>query len=143
MLAYRCKRRALPVDFATIDGDCQSPHKRIRHRFCVCLRTHQFADQLMRRRRRYHQFDRRFLFQILAMGHSHGAVIALKTNTHVNCLCLDLLAGIAIAEDWIHGTCRRVIVVGADDVTNETMLKIGSASAGAPPPPNLKMQRDL
>ena len=88
------------------------------------------------------QFDRRFLFQILAMGHSQFAQLigAKGPNTHVNAACASTSQAIAIAEDWIRcGRARRVIVVGADDVTNETMLEwigsgflaVGAASTAA------------
>ena len=94
------------------------------------------------------QFDRRFLFQVLAMGHSLAQLIGAKgPNTHVNAACASTSQAIAIAEDWIRcGRARRVIVVGADDVTNETMLEwIGSgflAVGAASPQPNFKMRRD-
>jgi 3-oxoacyl-(acyl-carrier-protein) synthase/acyl carrier protein/NAD(P)-dependent dehydrogenase (short-subunit alcohol dehydrogenase family) len=70
-------------------------------------------------------FDRRFLFRILAMGHSQFAqyIGARGPNTHVNAACASTAQGIAIAEDWIRtGRCRRVIVVGADDVTGDSLM---------------------
>jgi len=76
------------------------------------------------------QFDRRFLFQVLAMGHAQFAQLigAKGPNTHVNAACASTTQAIAIAEDWIRcGRARRVIVIGADDVTNDTMMEwIGS-----------------
>ena len=73
-------------------------------------------------RREAYEFDRRFLFRVLAMGHSQFAeyVGARGPNTSVNAACASTALGISIAEDWIRsGRCRRVIVVGADDVTGE------------------------
>ena len=72
-----------------------------------------------------YEFDRRFIFRILAMGHSQFAeyVGARGPNTHVNAACASTAQGVAIAEDWIRsGRCRRVIVLGADDVTSERLM---------------------
>ncbi|MFO0567582.1 MAG: SDR family NAD(P)-dependent oxidoreductase [Polyangiaceae bacterium] len=70
-------------------------------------------------------FDRRFLFQVLAMGHSQFAeyIRARGPNTQVNSACASTTQAINVAEDWIRlGRCRRVIVVAADDITSDTML---------------------
>ncbi len=72
------------------------------------------------------QFSRKFLFKILSMGHSQFAqfIRARGPNTQVNAACSSTTQAIAIAEDWIRtGRCKRVIVVAADDVTNEEMLE--------------------
>jgi len=71
-------------------------------------------------------FDRRFLFRILAMGHSQFAqyIGARGPNTHVNAACASTAQGVAIAEDWIRsGRCRRVIVIGADNVTGDHLME--------------------
>ncbi|MBX2800577.1 MAG: SDR family NAD(P)-dependent oxidoreductase [Myxococcales bacterium] len=71
------------------------------------------------------RFDRRFLFQVLAMGHSQFAqfIGARGPNTAVNAACASSTQALAIAEDWIRlGRCERVIVVGADDVTSDALL---------------------
>ena len=71
-------------------------------------------------------FDRRFIFRILAMGHSQFAeyIGARGPNTQVNAACASTAQGVAIAEDWIRsGRCRRVIVVGADDVTSDNLME--------------------
>ena len=84
-----------------------------------------------------YEFDRRFIFRILAMGHSQFAehIGARGPNTHVNAACASTAQGVAVAEDWIRsGRCRRVIVIGADDVTNDNLMGwIGSGflSTGA------------
>ncbi len=70
----------------------------------------------------YH-FDRRFIFRILAMGHSQFAeyIGARGPNTYVNAACATTTHAIAIAEDWIrNGRCRRVVIIAGDDVTNPT-----------------------
>ena len=82
-------------------------------------------------------FDRRFLFQVLSMGHSQFAQLiqAKGPNTAVNAACASTTQAISIAEDWIRvGRCRRVIVVGADDVTSDRLLEwigAGFLAAGA------------
>ena len=71
-------------------------------------------------------FDRRFLFQVLSMGHSQFAqfIQAKGPNTQVNAACASTTQGIGIAEDWIRlGRCERVIVLGADDVTSDNLLE--------------------
>ncbi|MDJ0757345.1 MAG: beta-ketoacyl synthase N-terminal-like domain-containing protein, partial [Ardenticatenaceae bacterium] len=71
-------------------------------------------------------FDRRFLFRILAMGHSQFAqyIGARGPNTHVNAACASTAQAVSIAEDWIRsGRCRRVVVVAADDVTGDHLME--------------------
>ncbi len=73
-----------------------------------------------------YEFDRRFLFRILAMGHSQFAeyIGARGPNTQVNAACASTTQAIALAEDWIRdGRCRRVVVVAADDVTGNHLLE--------------------
>ncbi|MFN8563284.1 MAG: beta-ketoacyl synthase N-terminal-like domain-containing protein [Anaerolineae bacterium] len=60
------------------------------------------------------------------MGHSQFAeyVGARGPNTHVNAACASTTQAIGIAEDWIRaGRCRRVIVIGADDVTSDRLME--------------------
>ena len=64
------------------------------------------------------RFDRRFLFQVLNMGHAQFAQLigARGPNTAVNAACASTTQAIGIAEDWLRlGRARRVIVLGADD----------------------------
>ncbi|HET9610619.1 MAG TPA: acyltransferase domain-containing protein, partial [Acidimicrobiales bacterium] len=71
------------------------------------------------------EFDRRFLFRILSMGHSQFAEIigARGPNTQVNAACASTTQAVALAEDWIRaGRCRRVVVVAADNVTSDSLL---------------------
>jgi acyl transferase domain-containing protein len=70
-------------------------------------------------------FDRRFLFQVLSMGHSQLAetIGARGPNTQINAACASTTQACAIASDWIRtGRCRRVVVVAADDVTSDNLL---------------------
>ncbi|GIK58733.1 MAG: hypothetical protein BroJett015_43960 [Chloroflexota bacterium] len=71
-------------------------------------------------------FDRRFIFRILAMGHSQFAeyIGARGPNTQVNAACASTTQAITIAEDWIrNGRCRRVLVIAADNVTGDHLLE--------------------
>ncbi len=73
----------------------------------------------------YH-FDRRFVFRVLAMGHSQFAeyIGAKGPNTHVNAACATTTHAVSIAEDWIRaGRCRRVVIVAGDDVTNPNLVQ--------------------
>ena len=68
-----------------------------------------------------YQFDRRFVFRILSMGHSQFAeyIGARGPNTHVNAACATTTHAISVAEDWIRaGRARRVVVISGDDVTS-------------------------
>ena len=64
------------------------------------------------------------------MGHSQLAQLigAKGPNTQVNAACASTTQGLMIAEDWIRlGRAERVIVVGADDSTNDQLMEwIGS-----------------
>ncbi|MBP1685847.1 MAG: beta-ketoacyl synthase, partial [Deltaproteobacteria bacterium] len=71
-------------------------------------------------------FDRRFLFRILAMGHSQFAELigARGPNTQINAACASSTQAVSLAEDWIRaGRCRRVIIIAADDVTSDNLLE--------------------
>src|SRR6266581_3375935 len=73
-----------------------------------------------------YQFDRRFLFKCLSMGHSQFAEIvgARGPNTQVNSACASTTQAIALAEDWIRaGRCRRVLVIAADDATSDHLME--------------------
>ncbi len=71
-------------------------------------------------------FDRRFLFHLLAMGHSQFAELigARGPNTQVNSACASTTLALGLAEDWIcQGRCRRVVIVSGDDVTGDNLLE--------------------
>jgi acyl transferase domain-containing protein/acyl carrier protein/NAD(P)-dependent dehydrogenase (short-subunit alcohol dehydrogenase family) len=72
------------------------------------------------------RFDRRFLFRILAMGHSQFAeyIGARGPNTSVNGACASGGQAVVFARDWIAaGRCRRVIVVSADNATSDNLME--------------------
>ena len=73
-----------------------------------------------------YEFDRRFIFRILSMGHSQFAeyIGARGPNTQVNAACATTTQAIALAEDWIRsGRCRRVLVIAGDDVTGDSLME--------------------
>ncbi|MDH3706590.1 MAG: acyltransferase domain-containing protein, partial [Acidimicrobiia bacterium] len=84
-----------------------------------------------------YEFDRRFLFKALSMGHSQFAehVGARGPNTQLNAACASTTQALAVAEDWIRlDRCRRVLIVAGDDVTSDTLLEwigAGFLSTGA------------
>ena len=72
------------------------------------------------------RFDRKFLFRVLAMGHSQFAeeIGALGPNTQINGACASGTQAMAVAEDWIRqGRCKRVIIVSADNVTSDHLME--------------------
>jgi len=72
-----------------------------------------------------YSFDRRFLFQVLTMGHSQFAeyIGARGPNLALNGACATGTQAIGIAGDLIReGRCRRAIVVTADDITTDTLF---------------------
>ena len=83
------------------------------------------------------RFDRRYLFQILNMGHSQFAqhVGIRGPNTTINLACASATASFGVAEDWLaNDRCDRVVIISADDVTGDDLWEwIGSgfASSGA------------
>ena len=73
-----------------------------------------------------YNFDRRFLFHILSMGHSQFAefIGARGPNTQINAACSSTTQAVSLADDWIRaGRCRRVIVISADDITTDNLLE--------------------
>ena len=73
-----------------------------------------------------YNFDRRFLFHILSMGHSQFAefIGARGPNTQINAACASTTQAVAVANDWIRaGRCRRVIVISADDITTDHLIE--------------------
>jgi malonyl CoA-acyl carrier protein transacylase len=70
-----------------------------------------------------YQFDRRFIFRVLSMGHAQFAeyIGARGPNTAINAACATTTQALALAEDWIRsGRARRVVVIAGDDVTSGT-----------------------
>ena len=73
-----------------------------------------------------YNFDRRFVFKILGMGHSQFAeyIGARGPNTLINAACASGTQAIGLAQDWIQaGRCRRVIVLSADSVTSPNLME--------------------
>ncbi|MEW6442981.1 MAG: SDR family NAD(P)-dependent oxidoreductase [bacterium] len=73
----------------------------------------------------YHITDG-FLFKACTLGHAQVAqyVGARGPNTNVNGACASMAQAVIIARDWIvTGRAKRVLVVGADDSTNQTLLQ--------------------
>ncbi len=84
-----------------------------------------------------YQFDRRFLFKALSMGHAQFAehIGARGPNTQINSACASTTQAVAIAEDWIRlGRAKRVIIIAGDDVTSDVLMDwvgAGFLSTGA------------
>ena len=82
-------------------------------------------------------FDRKYLLQVLSMGHSQFAnwIGARGPNLAINNACASTPAAFAIAEDWMAtNRCDRVIIVSGDDSTGDTLMPwigAGFAAAGA------------
>ena len=81
------------------------------------------------------KFDRRFLFQVLNMGHSQFAQYTgiRGPNTTLNLACASATAAFSCAEDWLTtGRADRVIIISADDVTGDDLWEwIGSGFAAS------------
>ncbi|HLE48337.1 MAG TPA: acyltransferase domain-containing protein, partial [Candidatus Thermoplasmatota archaeon] len=84
-----------------------------------------------------YEFNRKFLFHVLSLGHAQLAQLikAKGPNTQLNAACSSTTQAVGVAEDWIRtGRCKRVLVVGADDITSDTSLEwfsSGFLAAGA------------
>lgn len=83
------------------------------------------------------RFDRRFLFQVLNMGHSQFAQFAgiRGPNTTINMACASSTAAFSVAEDWLsNDRVDRVVILSADDITGKDTWEwfgSGFASSGA------------
>jgi len=81
------------------------------------------------------QFDRRYLFQTLNMGHSQFAQYTgiRGPNTTINLACASTTAAFGVAEDWLNSDrVDRVVILSADDVTGEDLWEwIGSGFAAS------------
>jgi acyl transferase domain-containing protein/acyl carrier protein len=90
-------------------------------------RIHELESQIAAHE---YQFDRKFLFHVVAFGHAQFAeyIGARGPNTQVNAACASTTQAVAIAEDWIRaGRCDRVVVISGDDVTSDHLLEwVGS-----------------
>ena len=83
------------------------------------------------------RFDRRYLFQVLNMGHSQFAQYTgiRGPNTTLNLACASATAAFSTAEDWLENDrADRVVIISADDVTGEDLwewMGSGFAASGA------------
>ena len=105
--------------------------------FSSCFSGHQMAAMHAKNQGADEEgrFDRRYLFQILTMGHSQFAqhVGIRGPNTTINTACASATAAFGIAEDWLAtDRCDRAIIISADDVTCEDLWEwIGSGFAAS------------
>ena len=82
-------------------------------------------------------FDRKYLLQVLSMGHSQFAawIGARGPNLAINNACASTPAAFAVAEDWLAtNRCDRVIIISGDDSTGDDLMPwvgAGFAAAGA------------
>ena len=90
---------------------------------------------LRRQSTEYDKFDRKYLLQVLSMGHSQFAswIGARGPNLAINNACASTPAAFAIAEDWMaRGRCDRVIIVSGDDSTSDVLMPwVGAGFSGA------------
>ena len=81
------------------------------------------------------KFDRRYLFQILTMGHSQFAQYTgiRGPTTTINLACASATGAFQIAEDWLaNDRVDRVVILSADDVTGDELWEwIGSGFAAS------------
>ncbi|KAF0125608.1 MAG: polyketide synthase [Elusimicrobia bacterium] len=71
-----------------------------------------------------YSFSQNFLLKVIPIGDSQFAqwVGAKGPAVHMSAACASTTQGVHIAEAWIRaGKCKRVVVVAADDITNETV----------------------
>ena len=95
------------------------------------------------------QFDRRYLFQTLNMGHSQFAQYTgiRGPNTTINLACASATAAFGVAEDWLAADrVDRVVIISGDDVTGDDMwewIGAGFAASGAAATGNVVEQTAL
>ncbi|MGB0489583.1 MAG: beta-ketoacyl synthase N-terminal-like domain-containing protein [Candidatus Poseidoniaceae archaeon] len=83
------------------------------------------------------RFDRRFLFQVLNMGHAQFAQYTgiRGPNSTINVACASATAAFSIAEDWLaNDRADRVVIISSDNVTSPELwswIGAGFAASGA------------
>ena len=83
------------------------------------------------------RFDRRFLFQVLNMGHAQFAQHTgiRGPNSTINVACASATAAFSIAEDWLaNDRADRVVIISSDNVTSPELwswIGAGFAASGA------------
>ncbi|MEF3280585.1 MAG: acyltransferase domain-containing protein, partial [Elusimicrobiota bacterium] len=71
-----------------------------------------------------YQFSQNFLLKVIPIADSQFAqfVGAKGPAIHLSAACSSTTQAVHVAESWIRsGKCKRVVVIGADDITNETL----------------------
>ena len=69
-------------------------------------------------------FTSEFILKTIIIAHAHFCqwIRARGPATAMSSACASTAQAIAIAQDWIKlGRCKRVIVIGADDITNDNV----------------------
>ncbi|WP_249755996.1 type I polyketide synthase [Microvenator marinus] len=73
-----------------------------------------------------YQFNHRYLLRVLGIANSRFAefIGARGPNTKINNACASTTTAIAMAEDWIRlGRCKRVVIMGADNASGDTLFE--------------------
>ncbi len=84
-----------------------------------------------------YRYPRNFLLRVIVTAHAQLAQLikAKGPNTQLTTACASTTTAMALAQDWIRaGRCRRVVVIGADDITSSNMADwfvTGFLAAGA------------
>ncbi|MBI5745327.1 MAG: acyltransferase domain-containing protein, partial [Elusimicrobia bacterium] len=71
-----------------------------------------------------YSFSQNFLLKVIPIADSQFAqwVGAKGPTLHVSAACASTTQAVHVAESWIRaGKCKRVVVIAADDITNETI----------------------
>ncbi|MBR4682875.1 MAG: acyltransferase domain-containing protein, partial [Elusimicrobiaceae bacterium] len=69
-------------------------------------------------------FTSEFILKTIIIAHAHFCqwIRARGPATAMSSACASTAQAVAIAQDWIRlGRCKRVIVIGADDITNDNV----------------------
>ncbi|MEK7721507.1 MAG: beta-ketoacyl synthase N-terminal-like domain-containing protein, partial [Elusimicrobiota bacterium] len=81
-----------------------------------------FSDYRPGAHRDPYTFSQNFLLKVIPIADSQFAqwVGARGPSIHVNAACASTTQAVHLAESWIRaGKCKRVVVIGADDITSE------------------------
>ncbi|MDR0734341.1 MAG: acyltransferase domain-containing protein, partial [Elusimicrobiota bacterium] len=84
-----------------------------------------------------HIFPQDFLLKAIPIAHSQFCqwIRARGPATHISGACASTAQALALAQDWIRlGRAKRVIIIAADDVTNDTVqewILAGFLASGA------------
>ena len=71
-------------------------------------------------------FTSEFILKTIAIAHSHFCqwIRARGPATAMSAACASTAQAVAIGQDWIKlGRCKRVIVIGADDISNDNVAE--------------------